>query len=42
MDLESVFSGGDAEKPLKGASLTVWQAEVALRLSKSLAYNIDL
>ena len=35
MDLESVFSGGDSEKPVKGASITVWQAEIALRLSKS-------
>ena len=31
MDLESVFNGG---KPGKGESLSVWQAEIALRLSK--------
>ncbi|XP_064405587.1 protein lifeguard 4-like [Halichondria panicea] len=30
MDLESVFNGG---KPGKGESLSVWQAEIALRLS---------
>ena len=38
MDLESVFDGplstGSGEKPGKGVSVSVWQAEVALRLSE--------
>lgn len=39
MDLESVFSGG---KPGKGESLSVWQAEIALRLSKLIARDLTV
>ena len=39
MDLESVFDGplstSSGEKMGKGVSVSVWQAEVALRLSES-------
>ncbi len=39
MDLESVFNGG---KPGKGESLSVWQAEIALRLSKLIARDLTV
>lgn len=35
MGVESLFSVESGEAPGKGVSMTVWQAEVALRLSKS-------
>lgn len=34
MDVESVLFSGGNEKPGKGVPISVWQAEVALRLSE--------
>lgn len=38
MDVESLFSPGSSENSEKGGlTVSVWQAEVALRLSKCVA-----
>lgn len=39
MDVESPFSAVSEEKSGKEVSVTVWQAEVALRLSKCVVKN---